>query len=266
MCLLYIDFTILSISDRNNRKVLNNVTMDLLMTPYGFIYLTTNLINGKRYLGQTKRPDTFKYFGSGKAIRKALKKYGEQNFTREIIAFAFSKTDLDFLEEHFISEYNAVDSRNWYNISPAPNVTAGFTGKKHSLETKTKMRENMLTNHPNKGKQFGVETRQRMSKAKTGVSTATEYSREKSRQLGLSNKGLKRSQEVRDTMSKNRRGKSHGVVSTILTPTGVITTECLKDWCRDNNITYSSLRNTLTNNRPHKKTGFHLLSVSEKMG
>lgn len=104
---------------------------------YGFIYLTTNLCNGKRYIGQTKRPVTSTYFGSGKAIRKALKKYGAENFTREILVYAFSKNDLDFLEEHFIKEFNATDERNWYNISPAPNVTSGFAGKKQSEKQKS---------------------------------------------------------------------------------------------------------------------------------
>ncbi len=103
---------------------------------YGFIYLTTNLCNGKRYIGQTKRSPTSTYFGSGKAIRKALKKYGAKNFTREILVYAFSKSDLDFLEEHFIREFNATDERSWYNISPAPNVTSGFAGKRQSEKQK----------------------------------------------------------------------------------------------------------------------------------
>jgi group I intron endonuclease len=106
------------------------------MKLYGFIYLTTNLCNGKRYIGQTKRSATSTYFGSGKAIRKALKKYGAKNFTREILVYAFSKKDLDFLEEHFIKEFNATDDRDWYNISPAPNVTSGFAGKKQSDKQK----------------------------------------------------------------------------------------------------------------------------------
>ena len=106
------------------------------MKLYGFIYLTTNLCNGKRYIGQTKRSATSTYFGSGKAIRKALKKYGAENFTREILVYAFSKNDLDFLEEHFIKEFNATNERGWYNISPAPNVTSGFAGKKQSDKQK----------------------------------------------------------------------------------------------------------------------------------
>lgn len=54
---------------------------------YGFIYITTNLINGKKYIG--KRKCTFNeyddsYLGSGKLLLQAVEKYGKSNFSREI--------------------------------------------------------------------------------------------------------------------------------------------------------------------------------------
>ena len=46
--------------------------------PYGFIYITTNLVNGIRYLGQKKFDRIWKtYLGSGSIIRRAIKKYGK---------------------------------------------------------------------------------------------------------------------------------------------------------------------------------------------
>ena len=116
------------------------------MKPFGFIYITTNRINGKRYVGQSRKPVDVIYFGSGRAINRAIRKYGIVNFEREIIAFAFSKADLNFLEEHFISEFDAVNSRDWYNMSSAPHVTRGFKGKKHSTEHKEKM-SRILSGH-----------------------------------------------------------------------------------------------------------------------
>ena len=54
--------------------------------PFGFIYITTNWINGKRYIGQRKFSDGWTtYLGSGKRFKQALKKYGRKNFTRLII-------------------------------------------------------------------------------------------------------------------------------------------------------------------------------------
>ena len=49
--------------------------------PYGFIYITTNMVNGKRYIGQKKFCDGWKtYLGSGKLLKKAIKKYCKENF------------------------------------------------------------------------------------------------------------------------------------------------------------------------------------------
>ena len=59
---------------------------NIVMDPYGFVYCTTNHINGKRYIGQHKNnPETNdRYLGSGKYIRQAMKKYGKKNFSKEI--------------------------------------------------------------------------------------------------------------------------------------------------------------------------------------
>lgn len=49
-----------------------------------YIYRTTNLINGKTYIGQHKRKPG-KYFGSGLLLKNAIKKYGKENFKVEIL-------------------------------------------------------------------------------------------------------------------------------------------------------------------------------------
>jgi hypothetical protein len=52
----------------------------------GYIYITTNLINNKKYIGQHKSKSfDLNYLGSGKLIVEAIKKYGKDNFKTEVI-------------------------------------------------------------------------------------------------------------------------------------------------------------------------------------
>jgi len=48
------------------------------------IYLITNLKNSKQYIGREKHYNS-NYYGSGKLIIEAIKKYGKQNFRKEIL-------------------------------------------------------------------------------------------------------------------------------------------------------------------------------------
>ena len=68
-----------------------------------YVYKTTNLINGKIYIGISKKKstDSLSYLGSGKALKRALIKYGKINFKKEIIKENddFSYKDLQNLEK-----------------------------------------------------------------------------------------------------------------------------------------------------------------------
>lgn len=63
---------------------------------YGYIYITTNLINGKQYIGQ-KKSDVFleDYKGSGRDISRAFNKYGFNNFKSVLIEECDSQEELD---------------------------------------------------------------------------------------------------------------------------------------------------------------------------
>lgn len=172
---------------------------------YGFVYLTTNLVNGKRYIGQTTRKESFTYFGSGKAIRKAIVKYGKENFTREILAYSFTKADLDFVETHLIEQFGAQDKRNFYNIAEGGKTTKGFTGKSHTKESREAIRNHLLKTHPNKGKEF--------------------------------------SSTVRGNMSESKKGYSYGVW-TLEVQGSIIEVSCLTSWCKEKNIDYGSILKT----------------------
>lgn len=85
---------------------------------YGFIYVTTNLINGKMYVGQRKinRHDWRTYLGSGTTLKKAIKKYGRENFDRKIIDIAFNANELNQLEYFYTIKFDSTNKDNWYNI------------------------------------------------------------------------------------------------------------------------------------------------------
>lgn len=114
------------------------------MAPYGFIYITTNLLNGKRYLGMCAyhRNNHNTYLGSGKALRRAVKKYGTESFFRETIEECATKDDMIAAEIRYIKEFNCVEDKSWYNITNGGYATRGFAGKTHSEETKAKIRQN----------------------------------------------------------------------------------------------------------------------------
>lgn len=80
------------------------------------IYCTTNLINGRKYIGLDSKNNS-KYLGSGKAFKLALKKYGKNNFRKDILTHCKNIKDLLIMEEFYIRRLNAVNSKNFYNMA-----------------------------------------------------------------------------------------------------------------------------------------------------
>lgn len=124
---------------------------------YKFIYKTTNLINGKIYIGQhvtDKLRDSYK--GSGVVLKNAFKKYKRCNFKLEILEFynGESKEEFNELEQKYITLYNAIDKSIGYNRTTC--CGGGYLGEevyknrkyKHSEETKKKISQ------ANKGKKL----------------------------------------------------------------------------------------------------------------
>lgn len=67
------------------------------------VYKTVNLVNGKFYIGvhKTDNPND-DYLGSGKLIKRAIKKYGIENFHKEVIASFESRDDAYALEMELV--------------------------------------------------------------------------------------------------------------------------------------------------------------------
>lgn len=78
------------------------------------IYKTSNLLNGKIYVGQDSKNNP-SYYGSGKYLNRSIKKYGKENFRKEILCECSSKEELDEKEKFWIKELNC-KVPNGYNI------------------------------------------------------------------------------------------------------------------------------------------------------
>ena len=106
---------------------------------FGFIYITTCTVNNKKYLGQRKYSRGWQnYLGSGVAFENAVKKYGRENFKREIICEAETVEELNRLEYELSVKYEVVNSDDWYNLCYGGYSTNGF---KFSEESKRLMSE-----------------------------------------------------------------------------------------------------------------------------
>lgn len=101
------------------------------------IYSITNKVNGKKYIG---KHETFKindsYFGSGKLLDLAIKKYGKSAFLKEVIEQCLDTDHLNEREIHWIKELNST-SPNGYNINTGGKGGDTFTNdpnKEYRLE------------------------------------------------------------------------------------------------------------------------------------
>lgn len=74
------------------------------------------MVNGKKYIGLCTRDDK-NYLGSGKLIKEAIKKYGKENFEREILEECDDFETLCEREIYWINKYDAVNSNDFYNLS-----------------------------------------------------------------------------------------------------------------------------------------------------
>jgi len=97
----------------------------------GYIYLTENLIDGKRYIGKkTKSMFDPNYLGSGKILLKAIKKYGKENFICKVLCECDTLEELNASEIRLIKEYNAVESPDFYNLALGGQGGSPLKGKK----------------------------------------------------------------------------------------------------------------------------------------
>ena len=183
---------------------------------YGYIYKTTNLINGMIYIGQHKAINfSKKYKGSGKLIIEAFHKYGKENFTVELLEWCETKEELDEKERYWVSYFGLPNFEIGYNILKG-GQDKSFEGCTHSEETKLIMSQKKL------GIKLSPKTCSKISKNKTGAKYPKTHSENVSKglkekyakdkengiQIIRKPKGYKNSDETKEKMRQAHIGKT----------------------------------------------------------
>lgn len=103
------------------------------------VYKTTNLLNGRFYVGvhKTKDPEKFDgYFGSSVLLKAAIKKYGKENFSRETLVECFDDQEEAYSIEAMLVKTVKEDPRS-YNLVPGGQggSAIGFLGAHATLKS-----------------------------------------------------------------------------------------------------------------------------------
>lgn len=184
---------------------------------YYTLYRTTNLINGKIYIGAhqtTNLKDS--YTGSGRALIRAINKYKLSNFSKEILCIVDSKEDMYELEA-FVVDEEFVNRKDTYNMKVGGFgggvATFAMLGKHHSKKTKEKLRAAKL------GTTHSEESKKKMGISRTGGNnhffgkTHSEESKKKMSECKLGPKsnlyGIPFSQDHKNKISKALTGRKH---------------------------------------------------------
>ena len=107
-----------------------------------FNYLTTNKVNQKRYVGSHDGDFTDGYLGSGKLLLKAIKRYGRENFTRDVLNVVSTREEAFNNEKFLIEMYKTLASEGNYNLSPTGGTECSG---RHSEKSKRTMSDNAPT-------------------------------------------------------------------------------------------------------------------------
>ena len=174
-----------------------------------YIYRITNKVNGKTYIGQHKyRKLNDNYMGSGKLLKLAKKKYGIENFKKEILEFNIPNVDLANDWEQMYILFERAKGKAEYNIANGGGGTQGVTsywrGKKLTEEAKRKISDahkgKPAWNKGKKCKPLTEETKRKISDALKGKPTWNKG-------IQAWNKGIPCSDEQRKKISESMKGK-----------------------------------------------------------
>ena len=109
------------------------------------IYKITNQINGKFYIGSHKTKDlNDNYMGSGKYLVAAQKKYGVENFQKEIL-FVFSTAAEMYAKEAEIVNADFLVTENTYNLKIGGFGGWDYLNDKDKFQNPTHTKEHLTS-------------------------------------------------------------------------------------------------------------------------
>lgn len=161
------------------------------------IYETLNKVNGKKYIGKDSKNNP-NYLGSGKYLKLAIKKYGRENFTKNIIQYCTSLEELNQAEVEWLAKLDCKNSKDYYNA--IDTITPCRKGRPLSEEHKKKI------SNSRKGKKHTKETKRILSQIKKGKKRG-KYSEKHRKAISEGQKGKIISQKTRKKMSEIKKGK-----------------------------------------------------------
>ena len=144
---------------------------------YHYVYKTTNLVNGKMYIGVHSTQNLEDgYLGSGKLIRRSIRKHGKENFNRQILEFYTTRSSaLDGEIEYLRIHREEQGHKQLYNILDGGQGFSGgekhpMFGKKHSDEMRKKISERIQGKTANfKGFKHTEEAKRAIALAHSGA-------------------------------------------------------------------------------------------------
>lgn len=163
-----------------------------------YVYLTTNNINGMKYIGKHCGELDDSYLGSGTILKRAIEKYGKKNFTKSILYISKNDIENSEKEKEFIALYQATSSPEFYNLHEGGrggNTTAGY-----SQEEKEALRRKL--SEVNKGEKNGMYDKHHSEETKAYLSYWAEFERDNS---------VYRTEEFRQKMSELTKGENNGM-------------------------------------------------------
>lgn len=170
----------------------------------GTIYLVTNGLNGKQYVGQTIVEGNC--VGHGKLVTKAYAKYGKTNFTYEPIHTNIEdRNTLNFMETFWIKTHNS-QVPNGYNIENGGSARGKITEEikqkiskaKRGVKLSEKARQSLI------GRKLSKEHRENIGNGMKG----RKLSQESIEKIRKGNQGKLVTQETKDKLSIHNKGKT----------------------------------------------------------